>query len=209
MTYDFTLISALSIIAPLIAGAIAFRRLDFSLRLIVVMIFLVALGELAASILFESKVNNMFIYHAHTYVEFYFLIIFYYRLFRRRFSQKIAEVFAIAFLVISCLLYLRDSIYEFNSAQRYVEMILLIFIMYQFLYELDKFSSRVRILKSPFFWLTVGYVIYFAGTLLLFLLQQKFVESGFNGYWVVHGIFNIFLNLVLTFVLWTGRERYS
>lgn len=173
------------------------------------MVISFAIIELVASTMFEKKINNMVMYHIQTFVEFYFLIFVYYRIMRRINSQKMVRLFAVIFLFASMLFYFRDSVYEFNTGQRYIEMILLMFTMFVFLYEMTLYDSALRIRKSPFFWLTAGYLIYFSGTLLLFLLQQRFVDSGFNDYWVVHGIFNIFLNLVLTFVLWTGREKYS
>jgi hypothetical protein len=76
-----------------------------------------------------------------------------------------------------------------------------------YLLELSRRSEAHIIKKNPFFWFTVGYVIYFCGTILLFVNQKRFLEAGEYNYWIVHGIFNIYLNAMLTFVLWKGSQR--
>lgn len=163
--------------------------------------------EFLARYLYEVQVNNMFIYHIQSYLEFYFLLAIYLRLYREMRHQKFASILGIIFLVGSLLMLFRDSVDEFNTGQRYLEMFSLVLIFFVYLRELLIYDSTAAIRRNPFFWFTAGYFIYFSGTILLFLSQDMFLSSGQTGYWIIHGIFNIFLNLVFTFVLWNGGEK--
>jgi len=209
LTVDFTLFSAISIIAPLIVGAFFYWKLSPNFKTIFFIVFCFAIIELIASILFEKRVNNMVLYHIHTYVEFYFLAYLFNRLVKRKLLQRFIGYSSLLFFFASLLFFLRDNLFEFNTAQRYLQIVLLSIIILAYLHELYISTSKIKIRKNPFFWLSCGYLIYLFGTILLFLSQQMFVETGQTGYWVIHGIFNIFLNLVFTFVLWSGREKLS
>lgn len=102
-----------------------------------------------------------------------------------------------------------ETISEFNAVQRWVEMVLLIQIILLYLRELSMLRSSVQMKKNPFFWLSVGYLIYFTGTIYLFVNQKYFLEHGQTQYWIIHGIFNIFLNAVFTVVLWKSRIQLN
>lgn len=204
---DFNELSAFSIIAPLIVGAFFFRSIASIKKLLLLYIISLVIIEFSAMTLYRWKINNMPIYHIQSYTEFYFLLLIYYRLFREMRHQRFALIVGIAFLLASILMLFRDSIFEFNTGQRYVEMFLLFLLFLAYLSEQTTYNAPAQIRRNTFFWFTIGYMIYFAGTLLLFLSQEMFVRKGITGYWVIHGIFNIFLNLVFTFVLWSGREK--
>jgi len=206
---DFNVVSAYSILAPTLVGAflLIVSRLSFNMRIIVGYIFSTCILEFVARTLYGLKVNNMFILHIHAYVEFYFLIFLYHRLMFRIISRQIVRVFAVLFFVLSALFYFQNSILEFNAWQRHTEILMLMFIMMVYIYELMLFDTSTGIRRNTFFWFTASYMIYFGGTLLLFLSQERLLQQGATNYWVIHGIFNIFLNIVLTFVLWHGREK--
>ena len=207
MKIDFNLISTVSIIAPVIAGAFLFRGLKPITRTLYWLVFFTFLAEIPTRLLYEKQINNMFLFHLQSYIEFYFLLAIYYRLYRELRHQRFALITGAVFLMASLIMLFRDSIFEFNTGQRYVEMLLLVLLFFAYLREQHIYNSPAQIRKNPFFWFTVGYLIYFAGTLLLFLSQDMFVKNGHTEYWIIHGIFNIFLNLVFTFVLWSGGEK--
>lgn len=173
------------------------------------MVFCFALIEILISTLFERKINNMFLFHVHTYVEFYFLMGIYNNILVRPSTRKLLKVLAILFCPISLLFLLKDPISVFNSGQRYFETIFLMMIMFLSIYELNSVGKKVAVNKNALLLLSVGYLIYFSGTLLLFLLKQKLVTTNIDGYWIIHGVFNILLNLTLTFVLWNGKEKIN
>ena len=146
--------------------------------------------------------------HLQTSLEFVFLAIVYYRLFRTKYFQRMVLVVSAIFTVVSITnLLVYEGFNEFNSVQRYTEVVLMILIGLVYLVELASRFKSHEIKKNPFFWFTVGYVIYFCGTILLFVNQKHFLKAGEYHYWIVHGIFNIFLNSMLTFVLWKGSQR--
>lgn len=150
----------------------------------------------------------MFLFHIHTFAEFYLLSLFYFRILKTIPFRITIQIFSISFMVISAIcLWKGNSIYEFNSIQRYVEMLLLTIILFSYLYERTHSQRSKPLGNDPYLWLTIGYIVYFFGTLLLFVLRDQVITDPNFDYWIIHGIFNIFLNGILTFVLWNGRVK--
>ena len=149
----------------------------------------------------------MVLFHFQAQFEFYFLHAIYFKLVKEWRHQRLVLILAFFVFVGSLLMLFRDSVFEFNTGQRYLEMFFLMLIFFVYLREQLIRASNISMRSNPFFWFTAGYLIYFSGTILLFLSQDMFVATGETNYWAIHGIFNIFLNLVFTFVLWNGREK--
>lgn len=205
---DFSIISAYTILAPLIVGAFLFRSLLFPSKILYSLVIVTAFIELSAYFLYLQKMNNMFINHVQSTAEFYLLSIIYLWLLRSVRITNITVIFMILFglFTIYSILFI-EGLNEFNAVQRWVEMILLTQVVLLYMREQSIRRSTVQMKKNPFFWLSVGYLIYFTGTIYLFVNQKYFLEIGQTEYWIIHGIFNIFLNSVFTFVLWTGRAQ--
>jgi len=209
LTFDFSLVSALSILAPIMVGAFFVKRFNRNFQILFVLTLVTFLIEIGARILYELRTNNMIFNHIQCTVEFYILAFLYLRLFRNSLDIKITLVLMVLFALITTgSLVFYESFWEFNALQRYFEMLFLTVIIFIYVREQTLRYSEASVRKNPFFLLSVGYLIYLSGTLLLFVNQKYFIEIGKTQYWVVHGIFNIFLNVVITLVLWKGR-KYS
>jgi hypothetical protein len=58
-----------------------------------------------------------------------------------------------------------------------------------------------RIAKSPIFWINSALIIYFSGSVFLFIFSEYLVENDPNAFlqiWGLHSIFNITFNVLLT-----------
>jgi len=204
LNFDLNLISTISIYAPLIIGAFFYRRLSKLGFVLFIFVLISAIGETAVRVLYEFKVNNMFLFHFQSYLEFSFLSIIYYQLIQNSFSRKIIVGCVFLFLIGSFLFLAVDNIQEFNTGQRYLEGVLVILMI---TLHFRDFLHRTNEMNTQFIWLSFGYLIYFFGTLMLFLSQDKLVEIGDSRYWlVIHSIFNILLNGIISFVLWNSRR---
>lgn len=206
MKVDLDLISAISIIAPALVGAIFYSRLvDFAQKLFWFVIFIVII-ELSAGILSVLKLNNMFIFHIYTFGEVLFICLIYRSLMRSAVHRRMILHGFVIFQTISIInLLFFDEITHFNSSQRYVEMLIIYTILSTFAIQATKEKFREPLSKDPAFILTIGFMVYFLGTLGLFILADKMFTSGNDSYWILHGIFNISLNTVYTVVLLRAR----
>lgn len=203
------LVSTFSILAPAIAGAIFYSRLLTVLRILYFFILTTLALEIITRILFEYGMNNLFLFHAYSFIEFSIIALIYYRLSPNKLWRKlILRIFILfqTYSMVSLLFF--ENVSRFNSIQRYTEMGLLSILFLTYLLIRKRELAGLPLHKDPLIVLTAAWLIYFGGTLYLFIYGNEVLEQD-NRYWIIHGIFNIFLNISYTFVLWLGRVRLS
>ena len=204
---NLTVISSLSIIVPVLLGAILFRRLNPVLRLLACFLFVSVLFEGIAFTLYNKGMNNLFLFHAYAYVELGFITTIFYRLTTNSNWRLVIKLLIAGFLVFSAInLILFESIFEFNANQRYLECIIILVLCIGYFTELIHKAEHIYLEKNPYFWLASTYLIYFAGNSLLFLFYYKLSDDGTDSYWDLHSTLNLCLNLGSTVVLWMGRK---
>lgn len=204
---NYQFISAMSIIAPLFVGVVFIRTLLISCRLLFLLIITVAIIELLAIILAKYGINNLFLFHLYSFIEFGVISMIYYQLIRNTQQRKFILYFLVVFQGFSLLnLLFFEKITGFNSFQRNIEAIILMFYFFFYLFEISKLKHEYS-LRNPFFILTFGFIIYFVGTLSLFVYANQIIQGTDNSYWLIHSVLNIFLNGIYTIALWKGRIR--
>jgi hypothetical protein len=199
---NIDLISTFSIIAPVVIGAIFYFKLHRTLKVLCWLLFATLILEGAGVWLFELKINNLFIFHLYSYIEFGLITLIYYQLSTNQMWKRLMIVIFVLFLLYSGIVLLfYQGLDSFNSLQRNAEGVILMVYFFTFIRDYSLFGSRKRALFKSFFWLTYGYFIYFAGTLFLFVFANEILSDRMNDYWIIHGIFNIFLNITYAVVL--------
>lgn len=93
-----------------------------------------------------------------------------------------------------------ENVTGFNSIQRHVEGSLIILYALAFMLETRKYFGNPWH-ESPYLIFSFGVLIYFSGSLFLFIFGRKMFSTGDDAYWALHGYLNIFLNLVFTAVI--------
>lgn len=206
---DMMHISMLSVLIPTGLCVAIFGRLPVALKVLSVIVFSTFLMQVVAYIFFLKSINNLPLFHAFTFIEFSCISIMYYYIFESDKSLKrFVGVLVICFLFFSIInLVCWESIYMFNSNQRAVEFSLVMLYFLIFFRKVLNGSLELPSLKHPYFILTFGYFIYFAGTIFLFLNANQFIELGIVNYWMIHGILSIFLNIIYFIVLWKGSKQ--
>lgn len=202
-------ISMISVLAPTILGASIFNRLSVGLKILAVFIFVTCLLEGVVFIAFRQSVNNMAIFHLYTYLEFGFISAIYYHFYKSNQLRRMLILFqGILFTCISIYsLVAWEYLDKYNSIQRGVEHILLLVSLLLFTLTFLGSSNMRKYRIRPYFILTVGFLIYFSGTFLIFLNANKYIEVDQLSNWSVHSILNIFLNSIYFAVLWTEGKR--
>jgi hypothetical protein len=151
--------------------------------------------------------NNMFLFHLHSYVEVGLISLIYYSLSdQRTWKRAILVTFSLFVLVSVLNLWFFDELTNFNSVQRYVEVVIVYSMLSAFLLKAVYEPKNKPFLQNPAILLTFGFMIYFLGTLFLFAFGKEILSGNDGKYWVIHGIFNIFLNGMYTLVLWKAAN---
>lgn len=197
-----------SILLPTILGAILFKRLPNTLKVLTVFVFLTVISEILTYIFYLNGQNNLFLYHIYTFLEFGFISWIYASIFNRKYLKVIIGILSLAFISASALSLIKlESLVEFNSIQRMIELIILVLYFFIHMGMLMKSKKAPFLEMHPYFILTLGFIIYFIGTAILFYFTNLFIEMGnLVSFWMIHGALNIFLNIIYSIVLWRGSE---
>lgn len=210
MKVDIDLFSGLSVLVPTIVGAIFYLRLIRFAQILYWFVFSTFILEVAVRVLYELEINNMFLFHLYSFVEVTFICLIYSELLALpRYRKLIWTGFTIfqTFSIINLLFF--DEITQFNSVQRYFEMSIIYSLIGFFAIQAMKQRFRYPIMKDPAFLLTIGLMVYYLGTFFLFVYGTEVLDDKDNSEWVIHGIFNIFLNLMYLIVFLRSRIQLS
>ncbi len=200
------LISAYSIIVPVLAGALLFRRLHYEYKILCVYIIIGFCTEIAVYVLAHNHHNNHFLFHFYTYIEFSLFSYFYYRIFRSIRAKNWVLTSLFLFYVFSVINnIIGEGFSEFNSYQRTLENF--IFISYVITYYSETIKSEKTFIEyQPSFIFSTGLLLFVIGTLLLYWFSNAMIKQYANTYWTLHGLFTIFFNGIITISLWKGRR---
>lgn len=207
MSISLHILSACSILAPIAIGAIYLKSLSFVLRILLAFVILMGVMELTAGLLNLNKINNLFVFHIYTYVEFAAILLIFFFSYDSVFWRTISIIFLIGFLIFSVINNLLfESFSDFNTNQRYLEGILVILLTTGYYMSLLKHPIHRYLERQPLFWLASGWLIYFAGTLYLFLFSKELLDTADISWWNIHAILNIGLNMIFVVSFLKGRR---
>ncbi len=207
MSINLHLISACSIIAPIIVGAIYVRSLSFALKILFVFVVIAGALELTTSILSFHKVNNLIFFHVFVYIEFSVIALIFFFSYDSVFWRAVSLLFLVAFLLFSVINNIwYETFDDFNRNQRYAEGMLVIIMSGGYYISLLRRPIHRYLERQPMFWLASGWLIYFAGTLYLFLFSKELLSMETQEWWTLHAILNISLNLIYLISFLKGRR---
>lgn len=197
----FCEISAYSAGIPIILSFFYFKRYNRTIRFLFYYLYISAIFDLISILLAEYKLNNILFAHLDTLSQIVFLGVFYY------YSLKIQLIRKSVILITICLALFTiiNGIFiqgfdHFNSYSRTAGNIFLIFPPLFYFYEVFIQDKIVRIEKEPMFWISVGTLIYYTGTLFVFILYMNHnfgvSEEISNQIWVVNSVLNILQNML-------------
>ena len=207
MSINLHLISACSIIAPIFVGAIYFKSLSFALRILFVYVAITGPLELAASVMSAYGINNLFLFNAHIFIEFFAISAIFFFSYDSVFWRGIVGVFLVSFLGFSLLSHLLFHAWDpFYANERYAEGLMIIILCVGYYISLLRRPIHRYLERQPMFWLASGWLIYFAGTLYLFLFSKELLDLDSFQFWQIHAILNIGLNIIYVVSFVKGRR---
>jgi len=149
--------------------------------------------------------NNLPLYHIFVVMVF----ILSNRLYRIALANFLNKWMFDLLLVLFCLFALInsvfiESIWTFNSNAVFAAGTIYIFYSLLYFYTLLQ-SGGQGVNEDPVFWLSIGLILYYSGSLSLFIvinyLTQNPNESVTNA-WLLNSVFNLVLNFFYTVALW-------
>lgn len=158
-------------------------------------------------LLIKGQYNTMPFYHAMAIGEVSLLFLF---LTREIFNRDKIQLFVLAFILALNIVntFLFQSFNEFNSNAWALNTIVLIGFGLYSLLQLFKKSESVELEKSDEFIITAGLLLYFSGSLFLYIVSSEVLSKEASGFfhnaWIIRSSSDIIKSIILTYGLWVA-----
>ncbi|WP_018478955.1 hypothetical protein [Pontibacter roseus] len=208
----FALLSAFSILVPLATSSLRLKSSDTLVRVIFTYAFIILLVEAGGLYTRELGQNNVWLSHLYVPLEYMLLSLAMALGFRNKtirqgiyLSIALVLVFAIANVV------LWQPLDKMNSHVRALSSTLMSLQALLYLYKAFMDVTNVKLLRDPFFLLSIGILIYFVGTVFLFAFLEDMIRDSMQMaryFWSsINSSCTIAFNLILALVAWKAPSR--
>lgn len=190
-------------------GAIFYRWLSVPIRWLYLLIIIGAIFEVYSILLNLNQINNLFLFHFYTIVEFSLLSVVLQSIFQEKRFKNLVSIVSVLFLVYLVGNVFVSDLSKINSQNRIIESCILIsFCLIYIVTALSRLKAPY-LERHPYFILISGLAIYFAGTVFVYVFSNQLNESNFMPAWTIHSLLNIFLKLTYTSVIWRSKRTSS
>ncbi|HYF33351.1 MAG TPA: hypothetical protein VD993_19635 [Chitinophagaceae bacterium] len=195
----------------IIIGLVKFRTFPVALKVITIHVLIAGLVDLAGTLLWHYRINNLFLLHIYTIEECGLILLFYSYLLSDTVPRRIFLYVFLGFMVFS----IANSIFlqpltRNNTYARSIEAAIIICCAVLFFYKMLSESRLKAPGQSPYFWINTGLLIYFSGSLVLFTLSNYIRGPQYRqlrlDIWTLHAFFAILLYLFIAIGLWKHRR---
>jgi len=174
-------------------------------KMIGVLVLITVISEFAINFLSSQEINSLPALHLFTAVQFVLLVYILGKALSPLYSIRLLNNLIILFILFVFI----DAIFlsginNFSTYSRPLASLILIFLVLSFFYNTLKELKIESLDKEPVFWLNIGVLLYFSGSLFIFLFTNYFQASNeaLLTLWGIHAIFNIILNFTYAIALW-------
>ncbi|MDQ1087639.1 MULTISPECIES: hypothetical protein [unclassified Siphonobacter] len=193
-------ISIAFVLLPFIVGLLRFHYLKEDYKLL--------LGYLTASVLVETwgeitffmnSKGNMIGYNIYTILEVTLLGLLYVKFIKTKLFKRIVLISIVAFDLLATVRCLIDP-HAYDDLSWSLSNALLITYVLLFFYDLLKQPEIAVLTKYPMFWISAGILIFFSGTIFVFLFGKYIIADmdTMGDLWDMIKWLNIFYNILLT-----------
>ncbi|MES2394909.1 MAG: hypothetical protein V4549_02850 [Bacteroidota bacterium] len=209
--YDYLdSISILFSVLTFIVGLLCIKSIKGYLVPLFLIVLVSFITEIISVVYASSNINNFYIFHLFTILEF-ILISFFYILFFKKYLRPVFLLLPIpVFLIVAFIDYRINGLNSMDSLSASVEAILLsVYALVSFFFVMQKLLFE-NILSEPFFWINFGILFYFSGGLLIFAFSNYFLAFeplNQNALWSIPQFLNIFYNILISIGFWKARAK--
>jgi len=204
-------LSFLSVLLPLFAGIIHFKKLTPPYRVFIFFLVFGLLCDVVNFSLAKSYMNNVWVMNIFMLAEFAVYTYISLAISQASPVKHIEKIVIPAFLgVWIYLILIRGSITEFNNSLNLAECSWLILLAGGGLVKVSEDVS-IPIYKNPVFLFLAATFIYFAGNLIVFSLANQVMKTPkpmMDKIWIIHSFWCILTNIIFMLsLLWTSGNR--
>lgn len=217
-TNIFFWISTLPVFAitiNIILGIIRKVYLHHSIRWIFCYLCLGFIAEIFQKILWLKNINNLYLYHFYTPLEFIFLSLFYQYILRNEIHKAVFTTINILFLALAVYFSMYfQNLKSFNTYARFAESLILLTYSITYLIKTIPKIDTIREFQenNNNFAIVTGICLYFLGSFLILSLSNsvlKFGGSDFNYLiWMLHIVFLVVLYTAIGIGIWISPKKY-
>lgn len=201
------------VLLPFLVVLLRYRVLSPAMRPVACYVLLSGLVQALSSYLNSFSINNLWLLHLYTPLEFFCISWFFSKVLEGLVPRRVFVGAAIGFMVLSALnsLFLQD-VNTFNTYARSLEGVLVVILCLGWCYRTLSEMKIQRLEKDPVFWVNTGFLLYFSGNVLLFAFSNYILplQKSLNLYvWAFHGLLNILLNAFIALGLWIRPAKHT
>ena len=205
------LLSLIPITIAAVVGTWRFKELSSPLRGIVIVVFSELFMEGVSRVTGTFLKNNLFTLPIDTVLEFTLLAWVYRQILQPSVVSRWLPVVIGLFIVWGLLSYLRpNSVYEFNTLQRFTESLLVLSLVLLYFYKVIRELVIVQLEREPMLWVSLGLLLYFAGNVFIFISSNYVMQRSSAlslQLWAVHAVIYMVLNLSYALALWIAPSN--
>jgi len=209
----FSTVSEVSILIPAVIILIKRKYLTAELRILTVYVLLTLLRNtvgVTSDILFYSGLKNfhtLFFYNWQSVLGFYVIAFLYFRLLQFRYWGLFIIIAAGVFTFFSILEIPSGSLTKLNtrSFNQYTytaSSLIILIIVLAYLYQLLQDLKVESITKFPYFWVSVGLLFYFGGSLFVNLFLAKSALSTTQITWGINSGLSFIFHFTVSLAFW-------
>lgn len=200
-------------VSPLLYFLITKRKYAKELKPILPFIsltFISSFYEFFGSLIFRLDISYWFV--VNDILSFICVYYFFLQILQKHFS-KLFLVFLVFFIILCFFLYLYFNIEDILIITSYIDTFITLFILFFTIIWFRKLILDAYIenlLHNSTFYFISGFILYYCGTLFLFLLSNyiyKVDSNMFESYWVINILLNLVLRTLLLVGLWKAKTN--
>ncbi len=201
-------VSALSAGFPFLVGLLKYRRLNQLQVRVFSLVCLSVFFELLAtysSLIPGFEAFNLPLLHTFTFIHYLMILWVYQQHLANLFRPKLVPILAAVFLVMVVVNGIwGDGFTNFNPHARALQALLVLFFVLSYFYRTLREMKITQLERDPLFWVSTGLLLYFSGSLLIFIVSNSITTSPAIMFtvWGIHSLLNILLNIFLAISLW-------
>jgi hypothetical protein len=186
-------LSIWSILLPLAAGFLFFRRLDEPSRIIFYVVILASVPQILTAAMPDSKNLNI-VYNIYTPLEFIFIYFLVGNKYTRPAFINTSRALVIAFFLLTVIIVVRFGLYD-KFRNELVCAADTVYLIWIFMFILQGLLTDQKLMnhRLPMFWFISGLLIYAPCTIFVFALMYYIDTSTvpfIKNLWSIHGVFN-------------------
>lgn len=157
-------------------------------------------------------INTAIWFRLYLLFEFLTLLFFFYQLLAGKYKLYFL-LFSLVYLIVFLFLLFNWNAQESLKTDSYLSVLEIVFVFCSSIIWFKKVFTdltETSFLKSSNFYFISGLIIYFSGTLFLFLIGDLLLKASnlsFEAYWNLNIVFNIILRLFLIIGVWKVRVK--